>query len=122
MKETTKQIGDRGEQLACERLISEGFQIVARNWRAGSYELDIVAFKDQLLHIIEVKTRKLGSWTTPEDAMTRSKVNALIKGAKFFLAHNQFDYEVQFDLMAVDVVSEGEYNLRYIPRVIEPRW
>ncbi|RZK49470.1 MAG: hypothetical protein EOO99_05625 [Pedobacter sp.] len=39
----TKDLGFRGEQLACQLLIDKGYQIIARNWRSGRSEIDIIA-------------------------------------------------------------------------------
>lgn len=121
MEQTTKQIGDKGEQLAFEMLKRQGFHILARNWRKGSYELDIVAFKQGVIHVVEVKTRKFNSLTSPEEAMTEAKFAALCKGARLFLSCNNMNYQLQFDLVAVEM-GDGDYNIRYIPNVMSPRW
>ncbi|MFI3330780.1 MAG: YraN family protein [Rikenellaceae bacterium] len=121
MKFSTQKIGGRGEELALEFLLKEGFHILDKNFRAGSYELDIVAFKDSVLHIVEVKTRKKDSLTSPEDAFSKAKFNALVKGAKIYLKQNDFDYELQFDLIAVEY-DGSEVELRYIPEVMSPGW
>lgn len=64
-------IGQRGEEIAARFLLSEGFDLLHRNWRSGRYELDIVARKEGVLHIVEVKSRKADGLTAPEEAMTR---------------------------------------------------
>ena len=38
-----KEKGMRGETVACDYLVREGYTIVDRNWRAGHCELDVVA-------------------------------------------------------------------------------
>jgi len=62
--------GRRGEQAAVDYLRRAGFAILERNWRSGRYELDIVARRWDELHFIEVKTRRAGGLTTPEEAIT----------------------------------------------------
>ena len=52
--ETKAAIGQRGEELAVRYLRDRGFLIVARNWRAGRYEIDIVARKMGMIHMVEV--------------------------------------------------------------------
>ena len=48
--------GKDGERMAREFLVNKGFTIVACNWRSGRQEIDIIAFKEKILHFIEVKT------------------------------------------------------------------
>ena len=90
-------IGQRGEEIAARFLLSEGFDLLHRNWRSGRYELDIVARKEGVLHIVEVKSRKADGLTAPEEAMTRKKFNALFRAAQQYVALYRIDADTQFD-------------------------
>ncbi|MFI3292924.1 MAG: YraN family protein [Rikenellaceae bacterium] len=122
MVSKTTQIGNRGEDIAMEWLRKNGYMIVARNWRFGSYELDIVAQKGFSLHIVEVKTRRRNSWETPEDAMTPSKIRSFLKAANIYLANFPTPLEVQLDFIAIDMESDGSVEVRYIPNAVHSRW
>ena len=122
MGKNTAEIGRRGEDLAQEYLLNEGFNLLHRNWRNGRYELDIVAEKEGVLHIVEVKARAAGNLTSPEEAYTRTKFKALCKAAGFYIELYQVESEVQFDLIAIDHGDSGEYTLRYVPDVMSPAW
>ena len=50
-------LGRKGENLACKFLRRRGFFIWKRNWRCRHGELDIIAYNDSQLRLIEVKTR-----------------------------------------------------------------
>ena len=50
--------GRQGEDLAAQYIIQQGYQIIERNWRCRRGELDIIARKDGILIIIEVRSRK----------------------------------------------------------------
>ena len=63
-----------------------GYEICALNWRSGRYELDIVARKAGIVHFVEVKTRRAGSLTPPEAAVTPQKFRALTRAAVRYLA------------------------------------
>ena len=52
--------GREGELLAANWILQRGFQILERNWRHRRYEVDIIALKNDTLHIIEVKTKRFG--------------------------------------------------------------
>ena len=115
-------IGHRGEEIAARFLLSEGFDLLHRNWRSGRYELDIVARKEGVLHIVEVKSRKADGLTAPEEAMTRKKFNALFRAAQQYVALYRIDADTQFDLIAVDLLPDSTHRLRYIPNAMVPRW
>ena len=115
-------IGQRGEEIAARFLFSEGFDLLHRNWRSGRYELDIVARKEGVLHIVEVKSRKADGLTAPEEAMTRKKFNALFRAAQQYVALYRIDADTQFDLIAVDLLPDSTHRLRYIPNAMVPRW
>ena len=74
---TTQHTGRQGEEAAARWLLDHGFTLLHRNWRQGHYELDIVAARKGTLHFIEVKTRRAGGLTTPEEAITPRKFASL---------------------------------------------
>ena len=122
-------IGQRGEEIAARFLLSEGFDLLHRNWRSGRYELDIVARKEGVLHIVEVKSRKADGLTAPEEAMTRKKFNALFLIRRIMnmqenrqSERHRIDADTQFDLIAVDLLPDSTHRLRYIPNAMVPRW
>ena len=56
---TEKQLqGFAGENMAAKLLQEKGYKILARNWRCGHLEVDIIAETDDYLVIVEVKTRR----------------------------------------------------------------
>lgn len=54
-----KKIGDLGEDIAVIFLEKRGFQVIDRNYRKKTGEIDIVAHKDGFYYVIEVKTLKI---------------------------------------------------------------
>ncbi len=74
----TGELGAAGEELAVGWLRAHGFLIMDRNWRMGRYELDIVAARGERVHFVEVKLRRAGGLTQPEEAMTAAKGRALL--------------------------------------------
>ena len=68
------QTGKTGEELAAEYLIARGYIIRDINWKNGKLELDIVAYKDQTLIVVEVKTRSSDLFGHPEDAVNTRKI------------------------------------------------
>lgn len=118
---STREIGDRGEQAAADWLVRNGFSIRHRNWRHGRYELDIIATKGGTVHFVEVKCRRQGGLTTPEEAITSAKFRSLAKAAEAYISESGLDCEIQFDLISVEY-SGSTANIRYIPDAMSPRW
>ncbi len=114
--------GRRGEELAAEWLRRAGYEICARNWRSGHYELDIVARRRGELHFVEVKTRRSDGLTTPEEAITPAKSRALLRGAAAYLAACGSDAEPRFDLVAVEMRPDGSAEVRFVADAIESHW
>ncbi len=121
MNDTTR-IGNDGEEAAAAWLLEQGFRLLRRNWRAGRYELDIVAEKEGTLHIVEVKTRRREGLTSPEEALDARKVRALVSAARAYLRRNPHRGEVQFDLMAVETRPGEAPELRLIEHAVELHW
>ena len=61
----TKNIGNKGENIACEYLKKQGYKIIARNLYIGKSELDIIAKDGKTLVFVEVKTRFTSSFGSP---------------------------------------------------------
>ncbi len=114
--------GRRGEQAAVDYLRRAGYAILERNWRSGRYELDIVARRWDELHFVEVKTRRAGGLTTPEEALTPRKFSALRRAAEAYMAQHRVCLEPQFDLAAVDVFPDGTLCVRFTERAMECSW
>ena len=122
MEKTKAEIGRQGEDRAQEYLLDEGFNLLHRNWRNGRYELDFVAEKAGVLHIVEVKTRVAGNPVSPEEAYTRAKFRSLCKAVAFYIQLYRLDMEVQFDLIAVEHDGAEGFELKYIPEVMSAVW
>ncbi|MGN0190050.1 MAG: YraN family protein [Candidatus Cryptobacteroides sp.] len=94
--------------------------IVARNYRSGHYELDIVALDEDGLHIVEVRTR-LDVSIAPSSTVDRLKQARVVAAAKRFVAENVdfAGYEVCFDVVGVTIAGE-DMVLEYIPKAYIP--
>lgn len=90
-----------GEAIAVGWLLEQGFEILHRNWRHAHLEIDIIAVKDQRLHIVEVKARWSSSFGRPEEAVTRKKFRRLKRAADEYLYRNPGYPWFQYDILAI---------------------
>jgi putative endonuclease len=100
---TNAQLGRRGERAARRFVWGLGWDLLARNWqRRGLGELDIVALDGVTVVFVEVKTRREGSASVPEDAMRPVKRDHLRGLAHAFLRQYNLDHlPYRFDVLAV---------------------
>ena len=108
-----------GEDAAAAMLRALGWRILARNWRSGHLELDIVAEENDILVFVEVKTRGKNGMQRPYEALTAVKKERLVRAAQAWLAeHDAWDRACRFDLVSVDA-DAGTYQTELMRNVIE---
>lgn len=73
--------GRRAEAAVADYLRANGFAIVARNLRLGALEIDLVARKEALVAIVEVRVRGPGAFAGPLASVTREKRARLVRAA-----------------------------------------
>ncbi len=101
-------LGKEAEQMAVNYLTNKGYQILHCNWRYSRYEIDIIAIKNELLRIIEVKSLKSSDLRHPEESVTKKKFRFLLKAADEFLFQNQQYRHVQFDILSIVINGQKE--------------
>ena len=95
-------LGYKGEEMAAEFLQQKGYCILDRNWaNKGRKELDIVAIKDDVVVFVEVKTRKLGSVTTPISAVDDRKQRRICLAADSYLKSHHITLQYRFDIIGI---------------------
>ncbi len=114
--------GRAAENLAAEWLQGKGFQLVARNWRYGRYEIDIIAVRDEVLHFVEVKARRDDRFGLPEDWVDRRKGRFITRAGAAFQSSPQEPetppwQTVQYDIIALLALPGTEPDIFYIEDV-----
>jgi len=79
-------IGEKGERDAERFLKAKGFRILARNWRAGKDEIDLVCKDEGTLVFVETRTRRTGALVGGYDSIRRQKKTALGRVCRAYLA------------------------------------
>ena len=115
------QLGKVGEVKALEFLVANHFEILKTNWIFGHKELDIVARKNGVIHIVEVKTRASAYFEEPKEAVTRRKQKNMVEAADAFMVKYKLSEEVQFDIVSIIIErNSGKVELEYIPQAFYP--
>lgn len=107
-------LGKEGEKEAREFLKKKGYVIRHTNWTSGKLELDIVAEKDGILIVVEVKTRADNFFIQPEDAVTSSKIKHIVQATDDYIRTFDLDMETRFDIIGVLPRKGGGYTFDHI--------
>ena len=95
------ELGALGEALAVEFLQKNKYKIVERNWRFKKAEIDIIAQKNNVLAIVEVKTRSSNYFGNPQDFVNPKKIKLLLSAIDNYVIERDLDVEVRFDIIAI---------------------
>ena len=108
-KITTKQLGDRGEQVVVDYLVTAGHEIVARNYKTKLFEVDIISRKDRALYFTEVKYRGGSDYGAALDFIDKKKQQKMHLAVVGFLATHP-EYADFRPTLAVAAVGK-DFNL-----------
>ncbi|MDD5963257.1 MAG: YraN family protein [Candidatus Egerieousia sp.] len=112
-------LGRIGEEMALHHLEELGYRLLARNWRSGHKELDLVMEDEKKLRIIEVRCRSLrttagGVIAEPSLTVNRIKQRRLISAANAYAKRHNIGKEIVFDI--VSIIADGStFHLEYLP-------
>lgn len=112
-------LGNKGENQAVKLLADKGFIILRRNYRVHNVgEIDIIAEKDNDIHIIEVRARlNLGYYPDSVESVAGAKMNKVIRTAEHFVMENRlYDKNVVFEICMVTHDKQGNIQrIDFVP-------
>ena len=107
------ELGTQGENAAVEFLQNNGHVILARNFKHGKVEIDIISCEDDLTVFSEVKTRSSDYFGFPEEAVDKKKRKKIRRAAEEYMFQNQLDTGVRFDIVSITNVN-GKLKIYHI--------
>lgn len=107
------ELGKFGEKQAVAYLQEKGYDILETNWTFQKAEIDIIAKKDNLLVVVEVKTRSSLNFGLPQDFVKPKKIQLLVKAVNEYVISNDLDVTVRFDIIAVHKEAKN-FNIEHI--------
>ena len=111
---THNDFGKKAEDAAAEYLQKNGYKILIRNFRFQKAEIDIIAEKDSLIVITEVKARSTDTFILPQEAVTKSKIKLIVSAANHYLEEFNKNSEVRFDIISVLPDPKGNLMIEHI--------
>lgn len=108
------ELGTWGETLAAEYLEKKGYQILARDWKSGHRDLDIIAMDGNTMVIVEVKTRRNRLFTDPEMAVDYQKITNLQQAANHYVKMKYYDGDLRFDIISIVGTPDTTHTIDHI--------
>jgi putative endonuclease len=97
-------LGREAEAAAAQYLQKQGFKIIERNWRRRTCEVDIIAQKDHIIYIVEVKYRTSDGQGTGLDYITPAKLKKINHSAQVWMAEAGWDGDMR--LLGISVRAD----------------
>jgi putative endonuclease len=108
-------LGLRGEDIAARYLEDAGWSVLARNWRFGHKEIDLIARRGRTVAFVEVKTRARLRWGHPLCAIDFRKRAEIERVARVWLErHGRPEDEFRFDAVAVHRRDDGLLEVEHV--------
>lgn len=103
MTKASNQLGELGERIAARWLERQGYEVLARRWRSGHRDIDVIATRGGTVVFIEVKTRAGLEFGDPVEAVHLQKRRSLIRSAREWTARRDSAdvQQYRFDVIGV---------------------
>lgn len=111
--------GKQAEQQAIDYLIANQYDILEQNFVYQHAEIDIIARKNNILVIVEVKARSSVYFGMPESFVNTQKIKHILKATDYYIQKNNLDTEVRFDIISV-VKTPYQNTLNHIEDAFYP--
>lgn len=100
----TREKGAQKEQQVCACLLSEGVEILEKNFRSRQGEIDIIGRDGEYLVFFEVKYRTGDRCGSAAEAVRSAKQKKICQVADYYRMkhHCAEDTPIRFDVVAVD--------------------
>lgn len=107
--------GSHAEQLACDYLQASGLQLLRRNYRLRSGEIDLIMCEQDLIIFVEVRYRRNAQYGGALYSISSAKQRRIIRTAAHYLQHYAPTAQARFDVIAV----EGDNDINWIQNAFD---
>jgi putative endonuclease len=108
-------LGALGERIAARWMERQGWRIVARRFRSGHRDLDLVACRGGAVAFVEVKARRSGEVADPTAAVGWRKRRELVRSAQVWIdRHGPPSASYRFDVVAVLLGPGRRVRVRHL--------
>jgi putative endonuclease len=117
--DNTRTKGAESESMAVEFLEKNGYRILDRNWYNQHHELDIIAIKDNVIAIVEVRSLFNNYFQEPYQSVNKNKQRLIIMATNAYIRTHNIQEEVRFDIISI-IRSKNGVQLEHIENAFYP--
>lgn len=111
-------VGQKGEREAEKLLKAKGYLILARNWRQGRDEIDIICLQGKAVVFVEVRTRAKGALVSGYDSINQRKRTALRRVCRaYFAKMKPKPLTLRFDVVEIEHEEGAILECRHFENV-----
>lgn len=108
-------LGAAGERVAERWLRARGWCILARRFRSGHRDVDLIARRERVVAFVEVKTRRGLDFGDPVEAVGWRKRRELTRSAQVWIDRcGEPGAVYRFDVVAVLVAAQCAVRIRHV--------
>jgi putative endonuclease len=105
--------GKKAEILAGIFLEEKGYEIIARNYRYGRAEIDLIVKKGIFVVFVEVKSLTNTKFGNPEISVNKNKVKLVTRAAGNFVYSSNWQQQIRFDIISIIFKSEEDFEITH---------
>jgi len=109
-----QKVGWFGQQIAKQFLKSKGWEVLAENYYVKGGEIDLAIRRDNIVRLIEVKTRTTTGYGQPQEAINFVKVARLTIAAQKFMFAKGWLGKVPFQIDGLAVFIDKPRGKVYV--------
>jgi putative endonuclease len=118
--ENTRAKGAESESMAAEFLEKRGYRILERNWYNQHCEIDIIAIKDNIIAIVEVRSLSNIYFQEPYQSVNKNKQRLIILATNAYIRMHNIQEEVRFDIISI-IRGKNGAQIEHIESAFYPR-
>jgi uncharacterized protein (TIGR00252 family) len=108
----TTSLGRAAEAAVAEYLTSQGFSVIAQNWRTRWCEIDIIAQQGKIVYFVEVKYRSNAVQGSGFEYIGQHKQRQLRFAVDYWIAQNGWDGDCR--LYGAEVTGYDRQNIELV--------
>lgn len=125
VQDNTTDRGAKAEQAAARFLQQQGLQLLEKNFRCKSGELDIIFREGNTLVFVEVRYRRNIAYGYPAETVNRKKQKKLLTTAKYYLQIHAPHVQCRFDVIEVTLqhkAGKQRFEFNWIKNAFDQCW